>query len=307
VAVVPLCTYIHPQFVKLSHQFTRLIANACQFFQCTRREPPPLPVPPFVPTPLAEVVALTSAWEPPPTCPLSPTPSDTPTYQDIDAREPTPPVSPASSTSTLGENEYNNVPNWEAIDFEEGDFSHVKENHNDEQEATFYGFPIDADCTQVYIDLIYRHPTFFPDLHTGFPDLLEYPPFTTMTWVDWELLHQICRCQEAKAREEALARSHREWVKFLEQNGEPVLDHLQAGPSQPQEGSAQHRQPSLYAKSDLLSNYDHDRLSSSSSYYTPASHLSSEHPSAGITPAASCSGDFEEETEVEAPRPAPST
>jgi hypothetical protein len=217
-------------------------------------------------------------------------------YQDIDAREPTPPVSPASSTSTLGEKEYDNVPNWEAINFEEGDFSHVEDNHNDEDDPTFYSLPIDADRTQVYINLIYRHPTFFPDLHAKFPDLLEYPPFTTMTWVDWEILHNLCRRQEAKAREVILACSHQEWVEFLEQNREPVPDHLQAGPSHPQ--------PSLHSESDLLSDYDHNRPSSSSSYYTPTSHLSSVHLSAGITLAASDSGDFEEETEVEALRPA---
>jgi hypothetical protein len=51
--------------------------------------------------------------------------SDTPTYQDIDAQEPTPPISPASSTSTLGENNIDNIPNWEAVDFIKGDFSHV--------------------------------------------------------------------------------------------------------------------------------------------------------------------------------------
>jgi hypothetical protein len=233
---------------------------------------------------------------------LSPTLSDTPTYQDIDAREPTPPVSPISSTSTLGGNEYDNIPNWEAIDFVEGDFSHVEENLDDEQEATFYGFPINADRTQIYINLIYRHPTFFPDLRAKFPDLLEYPPFTTTTWTDWELLHQVCQHQEAEAREVVLAQSRREWVEFLEQNGEPVPDHLRAGPSQPREGSAQHCQPSLYAESDLLSDYNHDRPSSSSSYHTTLTHLSS-HPSAGITPAASNGGDFKE-TEVEAPHPA---
>jgi hypothetical protein len=107
--------------------------------------------------------------------------------------------------STLGENEYDNVPNWEAINFEEGDFSHVEENHDNEHEATFYGFPINTDQTQVYIDLIYRHPTFFPDLCAEVPDLLEYPLFTTTTWTDWELLHQICRCQEAEARGVILA------------------------------------------------------------------------------------------------------
>jgi hypothetical protein len=90
----------------------------------------------------------------------------------------------------LGENEYNNVPNWEAIDFEEGDFSHV-ENH-DEEPPTFYGYPIDTDRTQVYIDLIYRIPTFYPDLRAEFPDLLEYPPFSTTMWVDWEILHNLC-------------------------------------------------------------------------------------------------------------------
>jgi hypothetical protein len=196
----------------------------------------------------------------------------------------------------LGENEYDNVPNWEAIDFEEGDFSHVEENYDNPYEPTFYGLPINADCTQVYIDLIYRHPTFYPDLCAEFPDLLEYPPFTTMTWADWEILHNLCRHLEEEARQVRLAESCHEWVEFLEQNREPVLDHLRAGPSRPQ--------PSLYAESDLLSDYDHDRPSSSSSYHTPASHLSSEHPSAGITPAASNGGDFEEETEVEAPRPA---
>jgi hypothetical protein len=226
-------------------------------------------------------------------------------YQDIDAREPTPPISPTSSTSTLGGNEYDNVPNWEAIDFVEGDFSHVEENNNNDQAPTYYGFPIDADRTQVYINLIYHHPTFFPDLHAEFPDLLEYPPFTTMTWADWEILHNLCRRQEAEAREVILARSRQEWIDFLEQNREPVPDHLRAGPSQPREGVVQPRQPSLYAESDLLSNYDHDRPSSSSSYHTPASHLSSEHPSAGITPAASNSGVFEEEAEVEAPRSTP--
>jgi hypothetical protein len=196
----------------------------------------------------------------------------------------------------LGHNEYDNIPNWEAIDFEEGDFSHVEENHNDECEATFYSYPIDEDHTQIYIDLIYRHPTFFPDLRAEFPDLLEYPPFTTTTWTDWELLHQVCWHQEEKAREVILAQSHREWVEFLEQNGEPVLDHLRAGPS--------NTQPSLYAELDLLSDYDHDRLSSSSSYHTPTSHLSSEHPSAGITPAVSVNGGNFEETEVKAPCPA---
>jgi hypothetical protein len=196
-AVVPHCTYIHPQFVKLSRHFTQLIANARQFIQRTQHEPPPLPIPPFIPTPLAEVVALMSAQEPPPSRPSSPTLSNTPTYQDIDTREPTPPVSPASSMSTLGHNEYDNVPNWEAIDFEEGDFSHIEENYDDEREAMFFGQPIHNDRTQIYIGLIYRHPTFFPDL-------LEYPPFTTTTWTDWELLHQVCRCQEAKAREVVL-------------------------------------------------------------------------------------------------------
>jgi hypothetical protein len=206
--------------------------------------------------------------------------------------------------SMLGENEYDNIPNWDSIDFEEGDFSHVEENHNDHDEPTFYGFPINADRTQVYIDLIYHHPTFFPDLRAEFPDLLEYPPFTTTTWVDWEILHNLCQCLEEEARQVQLAESHCEWVEFLEQNGEPVPDHLQAGPSQPREGSAQPRQPSLYAESDLLSDYDHDRPSSLSSCYTPASHLSMEHPSAGITPAPSNSGDFEEETEIKAPHPA---
>jgi hypothetical protein len=142
------CIILHlrpPSVFKLSRHFTQLIANAHWFIRRTPREPPPLPVPPFVPTPLAEAVALTSAQVPPPSPPSSPTPSNTPTYQDIDAREPTPPVSPASSTSTLGHNEYDNVPNWEAIDFEEGDFSHIEENHDNEQEAMFYGFPIDKD------------------------------------------------------------------------------------------------------------------------------------------------------------------
>jgi hypothetical protein len=236
-------------------------------------------------------VALTSAREPPPSCPSSPTPSDTPTYQDIDTREPTPPVSPASSTSTLGENNVDNVPNWEAVDFAEGDFSHVED---DDDEPTFFSQPIHNDRKQIYINLIYCHPTFFPDLRAEFPDLLEYLPFTTMTWTDWELLHQVCRCQEEQAREVILAQSHHEWVDFLEQNGEPVLDHLQAGPSCPQR--------SLYAESDLLSDYDHDGPSSSSSYHTTFTHLSS-HPSAGVTPAASNSGDFEE-TEVEALHPA---
>jgi hypothetical protein len=236
-------------------------------------------------------VALTSAREPPPSCPSSPTPSDTPTYQDIDTREPTPPVSPASATSTLGENNVDNVPNWEAVDFVEGDFSHVED---DDDEPTFFSQPIHNDRMQIYIDLIYRHPTFFPDLRAEFPDLLEYPSFTTMTWTDWELLHQVCRHQEEQAREVILAQSRREWVDFLEQNGEPVLDHLQAGPSCPQR--------SLYAESDLLSDYNHDGPSSSSSYHTTFTHLSS-HPSVGVTPAASNGGDFEE-TEVEAPRPA---
>jgi hypothetical protein len=167
-----------------------------------------------------------SRREPPPTRPSSPTPSDTPTYQDIDAREPTPPVSPASSTSTLGGNEYDNVPNWEAINFVEGDFSHIEENHDDKHKPMFYGFPIDADRTLVYINLIYRHPTFFPDLRAEFPDLLEYPPFTTTSWADWEILHNLCQHLEEEARQVRLAESRREWVKFLEQNGEPVPDHL---------------------------------------------------------------------------------
>jgi hypothetical protein len=225
-------------------------------------------------------------------------PSDTPTYQDIDTREPTPPVSPASSTSTLGGNEYDNVPNWEAIDFEKGDFSHIEENYNDEHDPTFYGFPIDTDHSQVYIDLIYQHPTFFPDLRAEFPDLLEYPPFTATTWADWEILHNLCQCQEEQARQVHLAESRRGWIEFLELNGQPIPDHLQAGPSR--------TQPSLYAESDLLSDYDHNRPSSLSSYYTPASHLSSEHPSAGITPATSNSGVFEEEAETETPNPASS-
>jgi hypothetical protein len=90
----------------------------------------------------------------------------------------------------------------------------------------FFALPIDADRTQVYINLIYQHPTFYPDLREEFPDLLEYPPFTTTTWADWEILHNLCRCQEEEARQVRLAESRRGWVKFLEQNGEPVLDHL---------------------------------------------------------------------------------
>jgi hypothetical protein len=116
------------------------------------------------------------------------------------------------------------------------------------------------------------------------------------TWTDWELLHQVCRRQEAEAREVILAQSRHEWVDFLEQNREPVLDHLRAGPSR--------TQPSLYAESDLLSDYNHDRPSSSSSYHTPASHFLSLHPSAGRTPATSINGGDFEETEVEAPHPA---
>jgi hypothetical protein len=192
----------------------------------------------------------------------------------------------------LGENNVDNVPNWEAVDFIEGDFSHIEDNNN---EPTFFGQPIHEDRTQIYINLIYRHPTFFPDLCAEFPDLLEYPLFTTTTWVDWELLHQICHHQEEQAREVILAQRRRKWADFLEQNGEPVLDHLRAGPSNTTQ--------SLYAESDLLSDYDHNRPSSSSSYHTTLTHLSS-HPSAGITPAASNGGNFEEETEVEAPHPA---
>jgi hypothetical protein len=145
--------------------------------------------------------------------------SDTPMYQDIDAQEPTPPISPASSMSTLGENNINNIPNWEAVDFEEGDFSHVEENLDNDDEPTFFGQPLFEDRTQIYIDLIYRHPTFFPDLHMQFPDLLDYPPFTTTTWTDWEILHNLCRRQEEQARQVRLAESHQEWVDFLEQNG----------------------------------------------------------------------------------------
>jgi hypothetical protein len=57
--------------------------------------------------------------------------------------------------STLGEKNVDNVPNWEAVDFVEGDFSHIEENYDDEHDPTFYGLAIDPDRTQIYIDLIY--------------------------------------------------------------------------------------------------------------------------------------------------------
>jgi hypothetical protein len=116
-------------------------------------------------------------------------------------------------------------------------------------------------CRSILISSI-ATPTFFPDLHAEFPDLLEYPPFTATSWADWEILHNLCRHQEEQARQVRLAESHHRWVEFLEQNGQPVPDHLQAGPSRVQ-------CTSLYTESDLLSDYNHDRTFILVFLYTP--------------------------------------
>jgi hypothetical protein len=42
----------------------------------------------------------------------------------------------------LGGNEIDNIPNWEAVDFEEKDFSHIENNNN---EPTFFSQPIYDD------------------------------------------------------------------------------------------------------------------------------------------------------------------